>query len=163
MAQVIAGRMTADIEGAFVVFLIGARFNRPWKLGKAVSVARAMSAMIRELEARPSAETGYLGRRTFGMASMAQCWRSFEQLEAYARATDRAHWPAWVAFNRRFKDSRGDVGIWHETYLVAPGRSETLYSGMPPWGLGGAVGVVPATGRREAARMRLAAGEAGEA
>ena len=32
MARVFNGRMTADIEGDFVVFLIGMRFNRPWKV-----------------------------------------------------------------------------------------------------------------------------------
>jgi hypothetical protein len=28
-----------------------------------------------------------------------QYWRSFEQLEAYARAKDKKHWPAWVDFH----------------------------------------------------------------
>jgi hypothetical protein len=29
----------------------------------------------------------------------------------------------------------GDVGIWHETYAVSPGR-ETLYGAMPRFGPG---------------------------
>ena len=46
------------------------------------------------------------------------------------------HWPAWVEFNRRMKETRGDVGIWHETYKVRAGEYEAMYSGMPAYGLG---------------------------
>jgi len=53
------------------------------------------------------------------------------------------------------KGSRGDVGIWHETYLVKAGQYEAVYSGMPPYGLGRVGELVPATGSREAARTRL--------
>ena len=34
MANVIPTRMTAEIEGDFVVFLIGMRINKPWKIHK---------------------------------------------------------------------------------------------------------------------------------
>jgi hypothetical protein len=34
MSMVIAKRMTAQIEGEFVVFLIGMKVNKPWKLHK---------------------------------------------------------------------------------------------------------------------------------
>jgi len=53
------------------------------------------------------------------------------------------------------RESREDVGIWHETYLVRAGEYEAIYSGMPPWGLGRAGALVPASGRKEAARERL--------
>ena len=32
MASIINKRMAAEIEGDFVVFLIGMRINKPWKL-----------------------------------------------------------------------------------------------------------------------------------
>jgi hypothetical protein len=67
------------------------------------------------------------------------------------------HWPAWVAFNKRTGNSREDVGIWHETYRVRAGEYETVYSGMPPIGLGKAGTLVPATGARESARGRMTA------
>jgi predicted ATPase len=51
--------------------------------------------------------------------------------------------------------SRGDVGIWHETYRIRAGDYETIYNGMPPIGLGRAGRLVPATGRRDTARARL--------
>jgi hypothetical protein len=34
MADVIPQRMSAQVEGDFVVFLIGMRINKPWKLHK---------------------------------------------------------------------------------------------------------------------------------
>ena len=30
---------------------------------------------------------------------------------------------------------RGDIGIWHETYLVPAGSYESIYSNMPRFGL----------------------------
>ena len=158
MANVIPHRMAAQIEGDFVVFLIGMRINKPLKLHKWLPVFLGMPRMLKELKGRP--ESGFLGA-IFGPKVIVQYWRSFEQLEAYARSKDSQHWPAWVDFNKRFGDSRGDVGIWHETYLVSAGRYEAVYSGMPPFGLGQAATLVPAAGHRESARGRLtAAGEA---
>ena len=153
--SIVAQRMSAEIDGEFVVFLIGMRINKPWKVHRWWPVFRAMRPMLAELAARP--KFGFLGH-TFSWPVIVQYWRSFEHLEAYARSRDNKHWPAWVAFNRRTGTCRGDVGIWHETYRVAPGQYEAIYSGMPPIGLGQAGRLVPATGRRELARGRLAAG-----
>ncbi|MGQ0642318.1 MAG: monooxygenase family protein [Gemmatimonadaceae bacterium] len=68
-----------------------------------------------------------------GFGVIVQYWRSFEHLESYARSKDQQHWPAWVAFDKRLGSSRGDVGIWHETYQARAGEYETVYSGMPPF------------------------------
>ena len=153
MAKVHAQRMTAEIEGDFVVFLIGLRLNKPWKVHKWLPVFLAMPRMLKELYAHP--ESGFLGHTAVGMTTLVQYWRSFEQLEAYARSKDHQHWPAWVAFYKRLKGHQGDVGIWHETYRVRAGEYEAIYGGMPAHGLG-KVGVLqPATGRRESARGRM--------
>jgi hypothetical protein len=136
MTDIIAARTTAKIEGDFVVFLIGMRINKLWKVHKWLPAVRAMPKMVKELEAAP-AEVGFLGHTSFGF-SMVQYWRSFDHLERYARDRDALHWPAWVAFNRRMKETRGDVGIWHETYKIRAGEYEAIYSGMPPFGLGNA-------------------------
>ncbi|MFO0182279.1 MAG: monooxygenase family protein [Alphaproteobacteria bacterium] len=45
--------------------------------------------------------------------------------------------------------------MWHETYLIRDGQYESIYSGMPPTGLGNAGQLSPATGSQEAARERL--------
>ena len=59
MTKVIPQRVTAQIEGDFVVFLIGMRINKPWKFHKWLPVFLAMPKMLKELERRP--EPGVLG------------------------------------------------------------------------------------------------------
>src|SRR5438552_3442176 len=112
MRAIMDSRATARIEGDFVVFLIGMRVNKPWKVRQWLPVAMAMPRMLKELEAAPP-EVGFLGYTSLGLMTTIQYWRSFDHLERYARARDRHHWPAWVEFNRRMKNARGDVGIWH--------------------------------------------------
>lgn len=150
-----AERVSANIEGDFVVFLIGMRINKPWKIHKWLPVFRAMPRMLRELDANP--ELGCM-QHIFGLRVIVQYWRSFDHLEAYAKSRDNEHLPAWTAFNQVLGKSRGDVGIWHETYQVRAGEYETVYSGMPEWGLGAASELVPASGARESARGRISRG-----
>lgn len=128
------GRHSAGIEGDFVVFLIGARMNRLWKVRTWVPVARAMSRMQREIAAHP--EIGCLHIENFGGRTTisVQYWRSYEHLERFARTPEWSHLPAWKDFNRLVRDS-GDVGIWHETYLVRAGEYEAMYGNMPRFGL----------------------------
>jgi Domain of unknown function (DUF4188) len=152
MATVIPSRMTAEVDGDFIVFLIGMRINKPWRVHKWLPVVLAMPRMLRELDGRPA--SGFLGHITVLGVSI-QYWRSFEHLEAYARSRDLEHWPAWMAFNKRIGASRGDVGIWHETYQVRAGHYETVYSGMPPFGLGKVGKLVPASGTRDTAKGRF--------
>ena len=154
MTNVLNGRMTADVEGEFVVFLIGFRINKPWKLHKWLPVFLAMPRILRELSADPN--SGLMGYMTPLIPTvMVQYWRSFDQLEAYARSKDHEHWPAWVAFNKRISAAGGDVGIWHETYRVSSGQWETIYGGMPATGLGKATSIIPITASRARARQRL--------
>ena len=153
MATVIDKRMSAVMEGEFVVFLIGMRINKIWKIHKWLPVLLAMPRMLKELEAHP--ESGFMGHTGFGKV-MVQYWHTFEQLEYYARQHDKEHWPAWVKFNQKVDKSRGDVGIWHETYLIKRGQYESIYSGMPPFGLGKVGKLVPVSGMRERASDRLA-------
>jgi len=155
MAPVINKRVTAEIDGDFVVFLIGMRINSLRKVSKWIPVLLAMPKMVRELERRP--ESGFLGAKLYlnGLRQpmLVQYWRSFEHLETFARSRESAHWPAWVAFNKSI-GSNGDVGIWHETYLVPAGSYECVYNNMPPTGLGAASTLVPAAGRRATAAGR---------
>lgn len=152
------GRFTADHPESLAVFLIGMRINRFREPRKWLPVVRAMPAMLRELRADP--DSGFLGGEFLlgGPRTIVvlQYWRDFDSLEAYARARDRQHWPAWTAFNKAVA-ATGTVGIFHETYCVDAGRFETIYSNMPAYGLGKAGGIVPATGSRNAARGRLTA------
>ena len=154
MKSVIADRVAARVEGDFVVFLIGMRINKLWNVQKWWPVFMAMPKMLRELEAAPP-EVGFLGHTGLSLRVIAQYWRSFDHLEAWARAEGGRHRTAWSAFNRAARNARGDVGIWHETYLVDAGRYEAVYSGMPPFGLGKASELLPAQGELAEARRRL--------
>jgi hypothetical protein len=159
MTRICAERMTAHIDGEIVVFLIGMRINRLWKVHKWLPVARAMPRMLAELAAAP--EHGFLGaEQWFGNPTlMLQYWRSFEELERYAKNRSARHLPAWAAFNRAV-GSGGDVGIWHETYRVRPGDYECIYNNMPLFGLAKATAAVPASGRFESAGGRMREGRA---
>jgi hypothetical protein len=158
MAPVTAARMTADIEGDFVVFLIGMRINRPWKLHKWLPVAAAMAPMLRVLSQHR--DLGLLGFHTWISPTgplLVQYWRSAAHLERFARDTTLPHHAAWRRFNRRVGID-GDVGIWHESYLVEAGRHETVYVNMPRFGLATTGEHLPVARRGESAAQRLATG-----
>ncbi len=155
MAKIFNGRFAGQIEGDFVVFLIGMRVNRPAQVHKWLPVARAMPRMLRELAQRPElgllhAESWMRGRTVMVL----QYWRSFEQLHAYAHAKTMEHLPAWAEFNRKV-GGNGSVGIFHETYAVGTGRYESVYANMPRMGLARAGEMVPASGRMKDARSRM--------
>ncbi len=154
---IVTERMAAEMEGGFVVFLIGVRLNRWWKVGAWLPVFSAMPRMLQELARKP--ELGLLHARShFGprSAMVVQYWRSYDHLERYAQDRDASHLPAWRAFNSAV-GTNGDVGIWHETYVVQPGAYEAIFVNMPPYGLGAAGTLVPAKGSRKASRERLSA------
>ncbi|MCV2350075.1 DUF4188 domain-containing protein [Paucibacter sp. Y2R2-4] len=156
---VICERMTAQLEGDYVVFLIGMRINKPWRVHKWWPVASAMPRMLRELQAQPN--SGLLNAEMWFSRTLilVQYWRSMEQLLAYAKDKQSEHLPAWKAFNKAV-GSDGSVGIWHETYAVRPGGFENIYVNMPAFGLGRAGVLTPAKGRLASAEQRMAAGHA---
>ena len=147
-------RLTAHIDGDFVVFLIGMRINQPWRVHKWWPVASAMPRMIGELRRQP--ELGFLHAEMWFSRTiiLVQYWRSMDQLMAYATSKQASHLPAWKAFNQSI-GTDGSVGIWHETFAVAAGAYESVYVNMPPFGLGRAGTLEPATGRKQSAAGRL--------
>jgi len=154
MALIIKERMTAEVDDDFVVFLIGMRINKLWKIHKWFPVVMAMPKMISELYKNP--DLGFISHEQwFGRTTiMVQYWKSFEQLEDYAKSRTSNHLPAWLAFNKII-GSNGDVGIWHETYLSKKGSFESVYNNMPKFGLAKAMNCVPATGNKKSANDRL--------
>jgi hypothetical protein len=154
VAKVAGRRMTAEIDGDFVVFLIGARFNSKLELARTfvdLGGRRGMRHMLGYLVAHP--DKGLLAYE-MGVPTIVQYWRSFEQLEAFARDETDPHLEVWRRYWRRVGRS-GRSGIWHETYLVKAGQYEAVYGNMPPHGLGKAGRLVP-MGQASTARARLA-------
>src|SRR5262245_12718027 len=155
MARTIPARMTAEIDGDFVVFLIGMRINKPWKPHKWWPVFRAAGAMMRTL--RQQRELGMLGFHALigpGGPMFIQYWRDPAALEHFAREAALPHHPAWRRFNRAV-GTGGDVGVWHETYLVSADSYESVYVNMPRFGLAAAGESVPIARKGDAMRERL--------
>jgi len=147
MAQVVKGRFTARMDQPFVAFIIGLRINNPFAVRKWLPTFRAMGPMLKELYRRP--EKGFLGGKFFFYGrgpALLQYWRSFEDLERFARNPHDPHMPAWRRFNRTVGRD-GSVGIFHENYIVERGNYEAIYANMPE------------VGGRETARRRLMRGE----
>ncbi len=155
MAKVMPGRFTAQTDEPFVVFIIGMRVNKFFAFRKWIATAMAMGPMLRTLYQHP--EKGFLGAQTLiswrGVTTI-QYWRSFDDLEKFARDKDDPHLEAWRKFNKSI-GSDGSVGIFHETFLVDARKYEALYGNMPVLGLAAATSHVPAVGKRETARRRL--------
>ncbi len=147
-------RLTATLDGQFVVFLIGMRINQPLRIHKWLPVAAAMPKMLKELY--QNRELGFLQAEMWFSRTiiLVQYWRSLEQLLAYAKNKNAEHLPAWKAFNQHV-GTDGAVGIWHETYVASPGSYENIYINMPPFGLGKAGTLLAATADRQSAADRL--------
>ena len=150
--RIVAGRYTAEIEGDFVVLLIGARINslRGLRWAKALS---SMNRMLRELSEQP--EKGLLGYR-MGFPTIVQYWRSFEHLEAWSRDPDDTHAQVWRDLYRAGFLEDGSAGIWHETFRVRAGEYEAIYGNVPAQGLASITEPQP-LGRAASARDRIAA------
>jgi hypothetical protein len=160
MAKILKGRYTAKTDESFVVFLIGMRINKWWRLDKWLPVAGAMAPMLNILFAHP--ENGFLHGEffwNFNGPMLLQYWRSFDLLEKFARDPSAPHLKAWKRFNQAVGPD-GTVGIWHETYLVQPDQYESVYGNMPGFGMGKALEHTEAAGARQTARLRLSANEA---
>jgi len=157
MSVILPGRHTADIKGDFVVFIIGMRINKPWAVHKWMPVASAMPKMQAALAAKP--ETGFLaGENYFNLLTRTSCsiqyWRTFEDLEKFAKNPSETHLKAWKSFNKAIGNN-GTVGIWHETYRVKANQYECVYGNMPRFGLANAGDHVPATGVFKNAKSRI--------
>ena len=149
------GRYTADTNEDFVVFLIGMRINKFWQVRSWLAVSRAMGPMMKQLYEHP--EKGFLGGENFfngRTTRLLSYWRSFEDLERFARNPADPHLSAWQMFRKNIGDD-GSVGIWHETYQVKAGQFESFYGNMPRFGLAKAFGHQPVTRGLNSARKRM--------
>lgn len=154
MPKVLNKRITSSNEDNIVVFLIGMRINKFWKFKQWGLFMRAMPKMLKELYQNP--ELGFLSHEMwFGRSTiLVQYWRSIEQLNAYAKNRNAEHLPAWQAFNKKIA-SNGNVGIWHESYIVKSGNYETIYNNMPLFGLAKAKQALEINSLNETAEQRL--------
>jgi hypothetical protein len=155
--EINAGRCTAQLDGDFVFFLIGAELRDPEQAATAGELLMAMGQMPAELEQDPT--KGLLGYQMFGGIGgvIVQYWRSFEALESYAKNPDAKHAPVWRAWNLLAEGERAPAGIWHETFQVSAGKYEAVYQNMPITGLQNAGTPLTVTQARASARQRIGA------
>ncbi|MFJ4951689.1 DUF4188 domain-containing protein [Streptomyces sp. NPDC088760] len=160
-------RTTADAKGDVVVLLIGMRINRFRAVHLWLPVMLAMLRMLRELERDPARG---LRAKVLLTASprtyyVVQYWESKDKLYAYATAPDAFHHKVWAQLNRKERAGklRGQVGIWHESYVVPEGSYESIYGDMPAFGLAAAHGQVPVAARGRYAKDRFAYRSGGDA
>jgi hypothetical protein len=143
VTRIMAGRFMAQTDESFVVFMIGMRINRLLAVSKWLPTASAMGPMLKTLHQHP--EQGFLGAERFLYprgVGLVQYWKSRADLTHFARNPSDIHLKAWQQFNRSI-GADGSVGIWHETYEIAPGNHESIYVNMPVFGLAAATQHVP--------------------
>jgi len=129
-------------------------------------VARRLSALllVRRLErdvarssrAAMAAGAGLLGSDRFAIGwrhvGALQYWSSFGALDAWSHGTPHAAW--WRAAVDRMR-TVGDLGVYHEAYLVPRKNVETIYLDCPPLGVAAFGTMAEAVGPRTTARDRL--------
>jgi hypothetical protein len=153
--DVFRGRYQAQFDAPLVVFGIGMRINRP------LAVHRWLKPTINTVRNWWHVQhyppegylNGYLYVYAFGVG-MTQYWRDFDALEAYSHDTTQPHVAAWRQLARLTKNDQ-TFGYWHETYVVTPDNSETIYGSMPRFGLAAATRHVSVVTATNAARARL--------
>eukprot|EP00850_Spirogloea_muscicola_P018135 SM000163S02303 [mRNA] locus=s163:25881:27232:- [translate_table: standard] len=162
MEGVLKGRMTAELDGDFCIFLIGFRINAPWKLTPELQWAGGQfQAMIDELKSLPES-SGFMGCHGLSGDNWVKgpqvfnisYWRSFDQLLAYSRDSNLLHSPAWKILSKAAK-GKAEVGFWHEAYKVSGGQHESIYVNCPPMLLGRAGRLVPAAGPMKTSKGRM--------
>ena len=149
-----AESITARIDHPFVLVLIGLHWAG-WRHWPAMRKARRqLQGLLSELEGDP--DSGLLAWEHWPGRSplWVQYWRSFEHLEKWAREPGGAHREVWTSYLRGPAKKRA-VGIWHEAYVVEPGKYEAVYTAMPALGLARVGEALEARGRLGRARGRL--------
>src|SRR6266702_1934096 len=147
MAKVMPGRYTAQTGEPFVVFLIGMRINRFFAFRKWIPTALAMGPMLRTLFQHP--EKGFLGGELIFYwrgVGLIQYWRSFEDLEKFARNREDPHLHAWQRFNKAIgtdgsvasgmKPTWSSQGAMRRYMAICPSLAWHLPLSMyQPWGV----------------------------
>ena len=125
---------------------LGARL---YGLRLARAIARASAEAVATGAGLLCSERFTLGGGHFGVL---QYWRSFDELEAWARRPPHAEW--WRAAVERMR-TKGDLGVYHETFLVPRDRIESIALECAPAGLATFGTIGAPDGPRTTSRGRL--------
>lgn len=150
------GRMLADMEGEFLVFVVELRIYQLLRFWKWYPIVTAMGQMLRELMQKP--EYGLLNFEywfAFRRQLFLMYWRSYEHMHDWVLDKDATHIAGWKMLNQLMKESPGVLGFWHESIVVQPDQYEAFYRNVPSVGLGRAATLVPLEGRATTSAARL--------
>jgi hypothetical protein len=102
------------------------------------------------------AGTGLLRSERFafgwGHLGFLQYWSGFEALDDWSHRAPHAEW--WRAAAERMR-TKGDVGVYHESFLVPRANVESIYLDCPPVGLASFGLTADPVGPKTTARDRL--------
>lgn len=149
-------RTVAELpEGAEGLCLV--RFGLVVRRASALGFARRMGRRLGRAAAEAIASGAGLfhaERFTMGWRHLGawHYWASFEALDAWSRRPPHADW--WREALDRMR-ARGDLGVYHEAFLVARRDVESIYLDCPPIGLAAFGDVAEPVGPRTTARDRL--------
>ena len=156
MADLNKSRMTADIEGEFLVFVIELQIHKWWKYRKWYPAVQGMTDMLKELMEKP--EYGLLHFEywfAFRRQLFLMYWRSYEHMHDWSLNKKATHIHGWKVLNQIMKDDPDMIGFWHESYIVQPYQYESFYRNVPSVGLGKAGQLNPLQGRMTTGAARL--------
>jgi hypothetical protein len=115
------------------LFRLGLQVRR---LSAFLYAARLGKAIRKASEEAVASGAGLLHSEGFRVSSrhfgLLQYWRGFDELEAWSRRPPHSEW--WRGAVERMR-TKGDFGIYHETYLVPRERIESIYLNCEPAGL----------------------------
>jgi hypothetical protein len=88
----------------------------------------------------------------WGHVGVLQYWSGFEALDDWSHRAPHSEW--WRAAAERMR-TRGDFGVYHETFLVPRANVESIYLDCPPVGLAAFGLTADPVGPKTTARDRL--------
>lgn len=149
-------RMVAELPGsvdelALVRFGLVARRVSAWRYLRRLGseVEREAAGAIRSGAGLLHSERFAIGWRHLGFL---QYWAGFGALDAWSRRAPHADW--WRGAVERMR-SRGDLGVYHEAFVVPRDRVESIYLDCPPVGLSAFGTLAEPVGPRTTAAQRL--------
>ena len=84
--------------------------------------------------------------------TLIQYWKGFDELLSYDHGNTLSM--AWKAYNKKINNN-GSVGVFHETYKIEKGASESIYNNMPKIELSKALSNIPVLKNKDSAIKRM--------
>ena len=131
--------ITAPITEPLCLFLVGVQCRSWTSFWKVPFIRSRMIKMQQELS--EDSDSGFLWGMNFSASGpfttlFLSYWKSSDHIHKFVSDSKFSHIGSTREYYKKFsKDS--NIGIWHETYEIEPGKAENLYYGMDSFGAAG--------------------------